>query len=177
MARELKKNYKGMGWWESYQRELMTEYRQSIEEGLDIEAYKELFEAVDKMPDDEYKDKASDVLFNIVYNAKIKDGYKYNEPSDLVGIKALCQKYKLPKRKIGKREMEKKVHGAWMGRVVGCLLGKPVEGVHTYHLHQILKQSENFPLHRYINKCDLGEEILNNPSHWLINKCWADTVS
>ena len=178
MARELKKSYPAMGWWESYQREMMTELRQSTEEGLDIEAYRDLFEAVNKMPEGEHREKAADVIFDIVYNAPIKEGYPYKEPSDLEGIKALREKFKLPKKKLGKRELEKKIHGAWMGRVVGCLLGKPVEGMHTYHIHKILKGSDNFPMHRYINKSDLGKDFMENPDNgWLINKPWADTVS
>ena len=178
MAREMKKDYSNLGWWESYQRELMTEYRQSIEEGLDIEAYKDLFEVASKLPDGETREKIANAIFDLVYNAKIKEGYAYNEPSDLEGIKALRQKFKLPKKNLGKRELEKKIHGAWMGRVAGCLLGKPVEGMHTYHIHKVLKRSDNFPLKRYIAKTDLGEEILNDPnSQWIVNKPWIDTVS
>lgn len=177
MARELKKDYASMGWWESYQREFMTEYRQSVEEGLDIEAYKDFFECSAKLPEGEVKEKVEDAIFHLIYNAPIKKDYKYNEPSELEQIKKLREKFVLPKKKIGKREMEKKVHGAWMGRVVGCLLGKPVEGVHTFHLHPILKGSGNFPMHRYISSQDLPEDILNDPKHWLRNKCWIDTVS
>lgn len=178
MAREIKKDYSNMGWWESYQRDIMTEYRQSIEEGLDIEAYKDLFEVASKLPDGETREKIADAIFELVYNAKIKDGYAYNEPSDLEGIKALRQKFKLPKKKLGKRELEKKIHGAWMGRVAGCFLGKPVECMHTYHIHKILKQSDNFPLKRYIAKADLGDDFINNiDNKWIVNRPWVDTVS
>ena len=143
MAKELKKDYAAMGWWESYQREFMTEYRQSVEEGLDIESYREFFEVSAKLPEGETKEKVSEAIFDLVYNAPIKEGYPYNEPSDYEGILKLRDKFKLPKKKLGKRELEKKIHGAWMGRVVGCLLGKPVEGMRTYHLHKILKESGN----------------------------------
>ena len=121
MGKKLQKSYAYMGWWESYPRDIMTEYRQSIEEGLDIEEYKDLFEVVSKMPDNEAKHQMSDVLFNIVLNADIKEGYSYNEPSELEAIKSLREKFKLPKKKLGKRALESKIHGAWMGRVVGCL--------------------------------------------------------
>ncbi|MBQ7226591.1 MAG: ADP-ribosylglycohydrolase family protein [Clostridia bacterium] len=177
MARELKKDYAKMGWWQSYQRDIMVEYRQSVEEGLDVEAYKELFEAVSKMPDNEHKDRASDVIFNIVYNARVKEGFPYNEPSDLEGIKALRRKFKLPSKKLGKRELQSKIHGAWMGRAVGCLLGKPVEGIWTDELHKILKASNNYPMHRYINSTDITEEMENTFRYRLKGKCWADTVS
>ncbi|MBE6674265.1 MAG: ADP-ribosylglycohydrolase family protein [Ruminococcaceae bacterium] len=174
---ELKKNYANMGWWESYQRDLMTEYRQSVEEGLDIEEYKSLFEVAAKLPDNETKDRVADAIFNLVLNAKIKEGYKYNEPSDLEGIKALREKFKLPKKKLGKRELEKKIHGAWMGRAVGCLLGKPVECIWTDELHKLLKASDNYPMHRYINSTDITEEMTSTFRYNLRNKCWADTVS
>lgn len=175
---EIKKSYSSMGWWESYQREMMTEYRQSTEEGLDIEAYKDLFEVASKLPEGEERERVADAIFYIVSNAKIKEGYAYNEPSDLEGIKALREKYKLPRKKLGKRELQKKIHGAWMGRVVGCMLGKPVEGMHTYHLHKILKGSDNFPMNRYIKKSDLGKEFIEEKNNaWIVNKPWIDTVS
>ncbi len=173
---ELKKDYANMGWWESYQRDLMTEYRQSIEQGLDIEEYKPLFEVASKLPDNETKDRVADAIFNLVLNAKTKEDYAYNEPSDLEGIKALREKFKLPRKKLGKRELEKKIHGAWMGRVVGCLLGKPVEGIWTDELHKLLKSSDNYPMHRYINSTDITEEMKSTFRFNLRNKCWADTV-
>ena len=72
---EIKKSYSSMGWWESYQREMMTEYRQSTEEGLDIEAYKDLFEVASKLPEGEERERVADAIFYIVSNAKIKEGY------------------------------------------------------------------------------------------------------
>lgn len=67
---------------ELYSEQLMTEYRQSVEEGLDIENYKEVFEAVSHMPKGEKKEKMADVLFNIVINADKKAEYEYTEPTD-----------------------------------------------------------------------------------------------
>lgn len=176
MAKELKIDYEKRPGWESYAKEIMVEYIQSIDEGLDIESYKELFEATAKMPNDENKEAIADVIFNIVRNAKTKEGYKYNEPSELDAIKSLREKYKLPKRKIGKRELEKKIHGAWMGRIAGCLLGKPIECIWTEELYPLLKESGNFPMHRYIMSTDLTEERCNATRFGLRGKCWADTV-
>ena len=47
--------------WEVYSSRISTEYRQSYEEGLDIEQHKEVFEAVSKMPNDEDREKMADV--------------------------------------------------------------------------------------------------------------------
>ena len=47
----------------AYHQGILTEYRQSYEEGLDIEKYKDLFQAVSKMDADEYKAEISDILY------------------------------------------------------------------------------------------------------------------
>ena len=44
-----------VGWWGDYAGELMTEYQQSCEEGLDIAAYENLFKEVSKLPSTEAK--------------------------------------------------------------------------------------------------------------------------
>jgi hypothetical protein len=54
--------------------------------------------------------------------------------------------------------LKEKIHGAWLGRMCGCLLGKPIEGIRTNELHPILKESGNYPMHRYILSSDITEE-------------------
>ena len=54
-----------------------------------------------------------------------------------------------------KKGLKDKIHGAWLGRICGCLLGKTVEGIRTDELIPFLKASENYPIYRYINKGDL----------------------
>ena len=89
----VKPQYVNIHDWEFYTSALLTEYQQSAEEGLDIEIYKELFEAVSKLPKNEIKKKLGDVLFEIVINAKQKGEYSYNEPSNLESIKLLRKDY------------------------------------------------------------------------------------
>ena len=67
----------------SFSDDLTIEYTQSYEEGLDVEQYKNLFEAVDKMPKGANRDKMADVLFDIVINAPMRADYPYTEPSTL----------------------------------------------------------------------------------------------
>ena len=116
-----------VGWWGNYASELMTEYQQSVEEGLDITDKEDLFKAVAALSDSEAKAKLADGLFTLIYNANTVDGYKYNEPSTIEEIKALRKKT-LPPLKSQKID-KKKVEGAWYGRIAGCLLGKPIEGI------------------------------------------------
>lgn len=162
--------------WEVYASQLMIEYEQSMDEGLDIEAYKEVFEAVSKMPLDSKKDQMADVLFQIVQSAKVREGYPYKEPSELEEIRALCKAHAFVEKKPDRQELAEKIYGAWMGRVCGCLLGKPVEGIHIGELHSLLKSSDNFPMYRYITSQDVTREMYENYVFDLKDKCFADTV-
>ena len=164
--------------WEVYSSQLPTEYRQSVDEGLDIEQYADLFEAVGKMPMGEAKEKMADVIFSIVLNAPMKSGYEYSEPSDLEGIKGLRDaSLSFGKKEYDRASYREKVAGAWYGRICGCLLGKPVEGIHTYELHPLLKQSGNYPMHRYIRSTDVTEEMISTYKFRLSGRCFADTVN
>ena len=85
----IKPQYANMHDWEFYTSFILTEYKQSIDEGLDIELYKEVFEAVARLPKDEIKKKIGDTLFEAVINAPKRADYTYIEPSDIDEIKAM----------------------------------------------------------------------------------------
>ena len=65
-AKEIKPNFDKIDSWEPYSSDLMTEFEQSVEEGLDIERYKDVFSAVSMLPKSEVKKKFGDVLYDIV---------------------------------------------------------------------------------------------------------------
>lgn len=162
--------------WEVYSKQLQTEYRQSLEEGLDVEKYKPVFDAVSSMPDGEYKDKMADVIFDIVRSAPQREDFKYSEPSELEEIKKLLPG-KRPNVPVFTGDLKEKLAGAWYGRICGCLLGKTVEGIHTDELHYLLKSSDNFPMHRYILSTDVTEEMKNTFKFGIARRCFADKVS
>ncbi|MBQ9510194.1 MAG: ADP-ribosylglycohydrolase family protein [Clostridia bacterium] len=174
--RKIKPIIQKMHDWEVYSSQLRTEYKQSMEEGLDIEPYKELFDAVSKMPIGEEKEKIADVLFNIVLNAPMRKDYKYEEPSDIDGIRALRDKTIQPKKGSIPENFKDKVAGAWYGRIAGCLLGKPVEGIKTTDLIPLLKMSGNYPMHRYILTTDITDEVKETVKWRFAGRCWADAV-
>lgn len=97
--KDIKPLYKNIHDWEFYASGIMDEYKQSTDEGLDIEQYKNVFEAVDKLPKDEIKNDLANVLQKIVINADIKKDYKYKEPSELTEIKALRKEYSITKKR------------------------------------------------------------------------------
>ena len=161
--------------WEGYHETFMTEYRQLTEEGSDVSQYKDLFEAAAKLSDGRIKRKLSDVIFEIARTAKRVDGYSYIEPSELDKIKALSDGGKRTRIEKTDVRLKNKIEGAWMGRICGCLLGKPVEGKKTYELHPLLKRSGNFPMHRYIVSDDITDEMIEKYGYkrdWY----WADKM-
>ena len=171
------KRYDKMHEWDLYAKQLHTELRQSLEEGLDIEQYKSMFESVIAMPMDENKEKAANILFDIVSNAALREDYAYCEPSDLTSIfEARNPILWNNQGKISPNDLTDRIRGAWYGRIIGCLLGKPVEGIRTDELLPLLKASGNYPMHRYILSTDVTEEQMKNYRFHLAGRCFADTV-
>ncbi len=163
--------YEGMHDWEFYPSYIMTEYEQCMEEGLDIEKYKPIFEGISKLPKDAVKKKFGDLAYEVIMSAKQREDYKYNEPSDLEGIRALRKTYK--DFKCGDGELDGKILGAWQGRVVGCMLGKTVEGVRSDKLIPMLKETDNYPMHKYIFKADLEKIGIDK---YVTNPWYADEI-
>ena len=153
-------DYEHMHFWESYPVNLEIEYRQCMEEGKDLERYRGLFQAAAAMPEGEYKERIADVLFDLQYHAGTAEGYAYDEPSDLEGIRAQADGWRR-ERPGTAVALDSRVRGAWLGRLCGCLLGKPVEGMRTPELHTLLKSAGNFPMHRYILSTDVTQALLD----------------
>ncbi|MBR5520013.1 MAG: ADP-ribosylglycohydrolase family protein [Clostridia bacterium] len=162
---------------EQFSRDLQVEYRQCLEEGLDVRSYEALFDAVDKMPVGDHRDAIAEVLYQITRSVPRMADYAYVEPSDYEGIRA-CAASDLPALTAPSDEaLRTKVAGAWYGRIVGCLLGKPVEGVRRHTLIPFLTDTENYPMHRYIVSTDITPEISQKYDIHPHNRCWADRVS
>ncbi|MBQ8227821.1 MAG: ADP-ribosylglycohydrolase family protein [Clostridia bacterium] len=162
--------------WREYCRKLELEYKQSFEEGLDIEQYKDLFISASKMPNCKEKDDIADALFSIVSKAKIRVGYQYNEPSDLEGIQALRDGFEIEGEAPQGDKLKKKIEGAWVGRICGCLLGKPVEGARQHDLVPLLKETGNYPMHRYILRSEITDEMIEKYDHYLGGVNYIDVL-
>ena len=173
---EIKIDYNQVDGFNRYPSDIMAEYNQSIEEGLDIEKHKALFEKVSQMENGEEKTRLSDEIFGIVINADMQKGYKYTEPNNLKDIKKQRRLYEFPGVMPDEDTLRRKIHGAWTGRAVGCLLGKPVEGIRSNELVPFLKETGNYPMHRYILSTDITDEVRSHYKFPLKNKPYGDTV-
>ena len=85
----IKPSYEGVDDGELYSSNLMIEYRQSVEEGLDIQRLEDIFCAVSMLPKGELKKKFGDVLYDAVSSAGQVEGYPHVEPSGLEQIRQL----------------------------------------------------------------------------------------
>lgn len=176
--RKIRPEYASMHKWESYPDQLPVEFRQCMDEGKDIQLYQELFTAVSNLPAGAEREKIGDQVFNIVLNAPKRSNYPYQEPSDLDSIRELRpQNRYVPTGRIPKEDvLQNRVFGAWLGRICGCLLGKPIEGIRTDELNQLLSACGNRPLYRYLEESDITPELCNTLSFRLLGKAYADTV-
>ena len=65
-----------------------------------------------------------------------------------------------------------RMHGAWLGRAAGCLLGKPVEKIPREGIEQIARATGNWPIRRYFTAVGLPDEIAER---WPWNRRSAPT--
>lgn len=160
--------------WEFYASALMDEYKQSVDEGLDIEQYKPLFEVVSRIEQGAIKKELGDVINKIVVGARYRSDYKYFEPSQLDEIREV--------RKTDAAGYEcidgdyEKVYGAWMGRICGCMLGKTVECIRTAELKRFLTETDNYPMVRYIEKSDLNKVNLSQYNFDFLSRKYVDDI-
>lgn len=142
--------------WFCYYKALETELMQCKDEGKDMSAFESKIKEVGiEMPytTEEYKKVFE--LIDEMENVPVPSNAPYNEPSDLESIHALQLPRTEPKP-YDKEKLRDRIYGAWIGRVTGCLIGKPVEGWTREPIEKLAKAGNNWPIKRYLS--------CNNPS-------------
>ncbi len=171
------KDYSKIHAWEIYSRSLLTEYRQLTEEGHDIEYLKPVFEATAKLPDSDEKEEMADALYQLAVSSYTDPNYDYVEPSDYEGIAAERNGKGPAKVSVDPASLRDRIRGAWYGRVAGCLLGKPIEGIRTEELIPVLKRTNNYPLHRYLTHAEMTDEVCEGINYKLRQRtCYPDLI-
>jgi ADP-ribosylglycohydrolase len=79
------------------------------------------------------------------------------EPSDLVGIEALAVGGFSSRS--GPGDLANRIHGGWLGRAAGCLLGKPVEKIPRRGIRAIAESTGNWPIHGYFTAIGLDPDV------------------
>lgn len=156
--------------WGSYKTIVREEINQRREEGCKVDGFMERWEAA-----------SSDAEYLRIYNdlqvLPVSDDYPYVEPSNLAAIRTL--RGGATKRwpvSVDDRLFDR-VHGAWLGRIAGCMLGKPVEGWPKDVLEKYLKAIGEYPLADYVpGAADMPEDIPFKPHSWSVRGTWKHAL-
>ncbi len=103
------------------------EVRQRLDEGCNLEAIEERVEDALRKTDGLRGVELYAILQNLE-NLQVEESFPYVEPSTLEEIRA--ERPDGPRRMkldLTDAQMLDRIHGAWLGRAAGCILGKPVE--------------------------------------------------
>lgn len=87
---EARIDYKHQHPWESYAASIESEWLQCQDEGLDVGAYAELFQAISKLEPGPIKDRLCDTLYTALSACGTRPDWPYQEPSALEDILLEC---------------------------------------------------------------------------------------
>ncbi|MBN2289308.1 MAG: ADP-ribosylglycohydrolase family protein [Candidatus Glassbacteria bacterium] len=155
--------------------DLRVEHCQLIDEGRDLGGLEREFERLEALSEEEllaHQDRCNALLDEAARLPRVV-GYPYHEPSDLESIRAARPGTgEVFDADLDERDLFDRVHGAWLGRAAGCLLGKPVEGWLSARMWGFLQDLGKYPLGDYF-RCDvdpgLAEKYEIRPERGFIN--------
>ncbi len=83
------------------------------------------------------------------------------EPSDLetIRLRSMAKELKGRRANISEEILFEKIHGGWLGRAAGCLLGKPVEKIGRAGVREILISNRRWPLSDYFTAAGVHDEL------------------
>jgi ADP-ribosylglycohydrolase len=144
--------------------DLATEKLQAGEEGRDLSSVSGLFAELEQLAPADLllpaNQRRAFELLDRVQELPLVPGYPFDEPSDLEGIRARRRPGPaLPALAMTDEQLLDRLHGAWVGRCCGCLLGKPVEGWRRPRMSGYLSDLGRMPLDRYFT-AKVPEEII-----------------
>ena len=160
--------YAGDGYDPLNPRDLLAdEVRQRQESGFEISGLIAEANAIDPYDDArvlELVDRAAESVRG--------SGWRFEEPDDLDEIRSTIPVLP-PALRTDRNRAAEQVHAAWLGRVAGCNLGKPVEnGLHwtVERIREYLEAAGAYPLDDYIPLLDPV------PEGFVLRDNWPETT-
>lgn len=164
--------------WMKYAPEITVEWKQLWDEGKDVAPYRAACEKIAALAEQEECEEQAAELLQKMQQAPTRPGYPYREPSDYESIAALSAG--IPPQPVPDTEiLRDKIKGAWIGRIAGCLLGKPFEMLRSATIDLILESTQNHPMNRYVDSREFPPDLparagMEHFEPW--QKCWVDTI-
>ncbi|MFS4094174.1 ADP-ribosylglycohydrolase family protein [Streptomyces sp. AF1A] len=91
--------------------------------------------------------------------ADLPSRFAEDEPTDLARIRALCPNWPTPSPHAA-APAPAALEAAWLGRAVGCLLGKPVEKLPLDGIRALARAAGNWPLTTYFTARGVPDDLL-----------------
>jgi hypothetical protein len=160
--------------------DLQIEQHQCRDEGKDLGSVQAEFDALGALDldDDLTLQTRAGKLLDRTVRLRSRTGHPFKEPSDPAGIRrARRNRIKLPRKTLSDDLILEKALGGWLGRAAGCLLGKPVEGIHRRNIETYLKSQNRWPLTAYFsNQAD--EKVREQTKfHHPGDLCFAENIT
>ena len=159
--------------------DLGTELRQLEEEGRDTSPLKAKIERLAALGDEKLflpaNQQKAGALLDAAQKLPVRKGYPFYEPSDLPGIRRL--RTRSPRRfekKLSDKVLLDRITGAWLGRCIGCLLGKASEGVRSGEFWPFLKLTGQLPITDYVRFAVSDEASKQFPQ--FARRAWCDDI-
>ena len=159
-----------------YSINLSDELLTARQEGKDTSAYEERVKSILEMEDSNpQKDVFAAEIYDEIQALPIIEGHPYTEPSDIEEIRAARPKtnHSLLGKNLDEKDLYDKIYGAWLGRCVGCLLGKPIEGWDRQRITGFLKETGNYPVQYYLSS-DVAPEL--KEKYQIVKHAWINNV-
>ncbi len=150
--------------YDSPKKLLIQEIRQREEEGFSVP--ERIRQAAESIPGQSEGEPEFQSIYSELEQLEKRTDFPFEEPDELTEIRALRPERKTRKIHSGRSdaEMLDKYHGAWIGRAVGCALGKPVEGMgmngrKSRDIRAYLQKRGDWPLRNYFSGKDADDGI------------------
>ena len=146
---------------------LFDEVLQRRESGFDVDHIVNLANLTD--PDDRV---AVVQLVDAMADSKRRPDWRYEEPDSLEEIRASLPSTPQP-ADIDWRTVEDRIRAAWLGRIAGCNLGKPIEDGWLWNadlIREYLQLADAYPLNDYVPLLD------PMPERFVLRDNWPETT-
>ncbi|MFW6438125.1 MAG: ADP-ribosylglycohydrolase family protein [Armatimonadota bacterium] len=120
------------------------------QEGCDTTVLEELLLSVEGAAESYMQGRLMD-FFEMARRLRPAPDCPYDEPSDLQGIREATPEdvERWTAENLTEDWLRDRLTGAWLGRCIGCMMGKPVEGRNKVEIEQILRAADAYPLDGY----------------------------
>ena len=154
--------------WTNLRNLIKEEITQRAEEGCDVTGFEQRWQ--DAVSQDQLME-----VYGDLRKLRVNSDFRYVEPSHLAGIRSL-RKGESKRWSIAMDDaLLDRVHGAWLGRIAGCMLGKPVEGWSRDQIRTFLELVGEYPLSNYVPPAP-SENTDPKPYPYSVRGAWDHAI-